>query len=97
MLVSFAAKFSLSYVNSTNCALKKFPQNCHYVLFVFSSRYDFVSIRDGGSTDSPLIGRYCGNVLPTGHLSRGNQLLIRFKSDHSISHEGFRASYRTGK
>ena len=56
-----------------------------------------MSIRDGGSTDSPLIGRYCGNVLPTGHLSRGNQLLIRFKSDHSISHEGFRASYRTGK
>ena len=31
-----------------------------------------MSIRDGGSTDSPLIGRYCGNVLPTGHLSRGN-------------------------
>ena len=97
MLVSFAAKFSLSYVNSTNCALKKVSTKLSLLSFCFSSRYDFVSIRDGGSTDSPLIGRYCGNVLPTGHLSRGNQLLIRFKSDHSISHEGFRASYRTGK
>ena len=55
-----------------------------------------MSIRDGGSTDSSLIGRYCGNVLPTSHLSRGNQLLIRFKTDHSIGHTGFRASYRTG-
>ena len=55
-----------------------------------------MSIRDGGSTDSSLIGRYCGNVLPTSHLSRGNQLLIRFKTDHSIGHTEFRASYRTG-
>ena len=56
-----------------------------------------MSLRDGGSTESPLIGRYCGVVLPPSHLSRGNQLLIRFKTDHSVGHDGFRASYKTGK
>ena len=56
-----------------------------------------MSLRDGGSTESPLIGRYCGVVLPSSHLSRGNQLLIRFKTDHSVGHDGFRASYKTGK
>ena len=65
----------------------------YYVNF----RYDFVSVRDGGTTQSPLVGRYCGHSLPSSHLSTGNQLVIRFKSDHSVSHEGFRASYRAGK
>ena len=56
-----------------------------------------MSLRDGGSTESPLIGRYCGVVSPPSHLSIGNQLLIRFKTDHSVGHDGFRASYKTGK
>ena len=60
-------------------------------------RYDFVSVRDGGTTESPLVGRYCGHSPPLSYLSSGNQLVIRFKSDHSVSHEGFRASYRAGK
>ena len=55
-----------------------------------------MSVRDGGSTEAPLVGRYCGHNLPHNFLSTGNQLLIRFKTDSSISQEGFRASYRTG-
>ena len=67
--------------------------NCFYL----NLRYDFVSVRDGGTTESPLVWRHCGHSLPPSHLSTGNQLVIRFKSDHSVSHEGFRASYRAGK
>ena len=66
-------------------------------MFLVIFRYDFVSVRDGGTSQSPLVGRYCGHSLPPSHLSTGNQLVIRFKSDHSVSHEGFRASYRAGK
>ena len=58
--------------------------------------FDFVSVRDGGTTEAPLVGRFCGHNLPQNFLSTGNQLLIRFKTDSSISQEGFRASYRTG-
>ena len=54
---------------------------------------DFVSIYDGGSTKFPLLGRYCGFISPPEHISTGNQLLIRFKSEKSLSHEGFRVKY----
>jgi hypothetical protein len=41
--------------------------------------------------------RYCGDTIPPRYMSRGNQLYLRFKSDSSVSHSGFRASYETGK
>ena len=58
--------------------------------------YDFVSIYDGSSTDSPLIGTYCGNVAPTNILSTGNELLITFTTDDSTALSGFSASFRHG-
>ena len=54
---------------------------------------DFVSIYDGGSTKFPLLGRYCGFISPPQHISTGNQLLIRFKSEKSLVHEGFSVEY----
>ena len=54
---------------------------------------DFVSIYDGGSTKFPLLGRYCGFISPPEHISTGNQMLIRFKSDKSLAHEGFSVKY----
>jgi hypothetical protein len=41
--------------------------------------------------------RYCGDTIPPRYMSRGNQLYLRFKSDSSVSHSGFRASYETGR
>ncbi len=58
-------------------------------------RYDFVEVREGRDEDSPIIGRYCGHNVPPPYLSNSNELFIRFKSDHSVSHTGFRISYRT--
>ena len=40
--------------------------------------------------------RYCGNDLPPEYLSNSNRLYVRFRSDYSISHSGFKASYVTG-
>ena len=54
---------------------------------------DFVSIYDGGSTKFPLLARYCGFISPPEHISTGNQLLIRFKSEKSLAHEGFSVKY----
>ena len=83
-----------SHTDIQNRLIPIFFNSLNFILVNF--RYDFVSVRDGGTTQSPLVGRYCGHSLPTSHISTGNQLVIRFKSDHSVSHEGFRASYRAG-
>ena len=53
---------------------------------------DYVAIYDGGSPKFPLLGRYCGNIIPPDHFSSGNQLLIRYRSENN---KGFRLIYQT--
>ncbi|XP_063226608.1 cubilin [Bacillus rossius redtenbacheri] len=60
-----------------------------------SCRFDYLEVRDGGSLDAPLVGRYCGNVLPLVPASNANTLLVYFHSDFSVGHEGFRINYET--
>ena len=55
---------------------------------------DYVSIYDGGSPKFPLLGRYCGNIIPANHFSTGNQILIRYKSENSLTNIGFTAQYQ---
>ncbi|XP_010605410.1 cubilin [Fukomys damarensis] len=52
---------------------------------------DFVEIRDGGYENSPLVGIYCGPVLPPRIISHSNKLWLRFKSDILFSYSGFSA------
>lgn len=58
-----------------------------------SCDFDYVEVRDGMQETAPLIGKYCGSVLPVPLTSSSNTMWIRFKSDNSASHAGFRAVY----
>ncbi|XP_046451773.1 cubilin-like isoform X2 [Daphnia pulex] len=58
-------------------------------------RFDYVEVREGGTPQSPLIGRYCNRNLPLPVLSQGNQLFVRFRSDFSVASSGFRARFET--
>ena len=52
--------------------------------------YDWVEIRDGNSSNSPLIGdKLCGSTLPKAITSNGNQLYVKFHSDSSVVGTGF--------
>ena len=64
------------------------------ILFVY--RYDFLEIHEGRDEETPLVGRYCGNNLPPEYVSSGNEMYIRFKTDHSVSGTGFRIRYDLG-
>ena len=55
---------------------------------------DYVSIYNGGSSKFPLLGRYCGHILPPMHISTGNQILVRYRSENSFDNEGFMANYQ---
>ena len=54
-------------------------------------------VRDGGTPESALIGRYCSRNIPLPVVSQNNQLFVRFRSDYSVSSGGFRATYETSK
>ena len=60
-------------------------------------RYDSLTIYDGGSTTSDLIGKFCGNSFPPGQiLSSNNELLMHFETDYySGIYDGFHFEYST--
>lgn len=62
-------------------------------LLVSSARYDFVEIEEPG--ENTILGRWCGSQsVPTNHISKGNQIRIRFISDEYFPSEpGFCIRY----
>ncbi|XP_071477907.1 blastula protease 10-like [Diadema antillarum] len=53
--------------------------------------YDSVEVRTGDiSSPGP---KFCGTTLPGEQVSTGNQLLVAFTSDYSVTGRGFQASY----
>ncbi|XP_053384014.1 deleted in malignant brain tumors 1 protein-like isoform X2 [Mercenaria mercenaria] len=58
--------------------------------------YDYLDIYDGRSLASPLIGRYCGDAIPSEQIrSTSNTMTINFITDSSVTRAGFRAAYNT--
>ncbi|XP_048883839.1 procollagen C-endopeptidase enhancer 2-like [Brienomyrus brachyistius] len=57
-------------------------------------RYDYVAFFNGGETDdSQRIGKFCGTEVPKTIVTSGNNLLVQFVSDLSVTSDGFMASY----
>ncbi|XP_045516085.1 cubilin-like [Pieris brassicae] len=63
----------------------------------YNCQYDYVEVRDGPTSNSSLLGRYCGGSdhIPPIQTSSFNYLFIGFHSDMSISGTGFFANYTT--
>ena len=52
-----------------------------------------MTIYDGDSDASPMIGKYCGVSLPPSQVSSKNEALILLTTDHSITKKGFKLTY----
>ena len=60
----------------------------------FDFRSDALSIFDGDSNTSPMLGNpYCGDSLPPSQISSSNQLFFHFHSDESWTATGFKLEY----
>ena len=59
--------------------------------------YDYIEIRDGGDSDAPKLGSFCGYKMPEDIKSTSNQLWIKFVSDGSVQKAGFAATFMKGK
>ncbi|KAI7814753.1 procollagen C-endopeptidase enhancer b precursor, partial [Triplophysa rosa] len=59
-------------------------------------RYDYVVLFNGGETDdSRRIGKFCGDSVPDVVVTNGNELLVHFVSDLSVTAAGFMAHYNS--
>ena len=54
---------------------------------------DSLTIYDGGSSTSPMMGKYCGDSIPPSHVSSSNKVLIHFLSDTMNTYSGFQMEY----
>ncbi|TMS22780.1 Ovochymase-2 [Larimichthys crocea] len=54
---------------------------------------DFVQVYDGSNAGSSLLGKFCGGTMPKPLESSGNTMVIRFKSDNTLTSKGFKATY----
>ena len=57
-------------------------------------QYDYVIIRDGSTSKSPMIGKFCGTSRPATITSTHNFLWIGFRSDSSTTKQGFKAVWK---
>lgn len=65
--------------------------------FTLESTYncfdDYLEIRNGMTKESPLIGKFCGEIIPRLIPSFTNHLYLRFQSDAAIESTGFQIEY----
>uniref|UniRef100_A0A2A4JDL6 Cubilin n=2 Tax=Heliothis virescens TaxID=7102 RepID=A0A2A4JDL6_HELVI len=59
----------------------------------FRCKYDYLKIYDGPSSDSRLVGKFCGTTYPKSYTSTSNNLYFVFRTDRSLPSEGFRITY----
>jgi hypothetical protein len=52
-----------------------------------------LTIYDGASSTSSMMGKYCGDSIPPSHVSSGNKVLIHFLSDTMNTYGGFKMEY----
>ena len=78
--------YPVPYPDGADCTYTISQENGSYINFTFlnfdiepNCDNDFLEIRDGDSEESPLIGRFCGNVnqIPKTIQSSGNKIWIR--------------------
>ena len=52
-----------------------------------------MEVRDGSSAFDRVLGKYCGSAKPRIIFSSGRFLRVNFRSDSSVSHQGFSAEF----
>ncbi|KAF5282685.1 hypothetical protein FQA39_LY17492 [Lamprigera yunnana] len=57
--------------------------------------YDYLEIRNGGTSSSPLIGKYCGTNIPKEIPSHANQMYLHFHSDSPLVVRGFKITWES--
>ncbi|KAG7190872.1 hypothetical protein KM043_006933 [Ampulex compressa] len=91
-----------NYDHRTDCdwAIEAPPgKNVHLCFLSFQLEYenecsyDFVEVFSGLDASGPPYGRFCGNSNTTDFISINEALLVRFRTDDTISNKGFVAIF----
>lgn len=87
-----------SYHDNIDCSWTINPNNVNNITLTFTSfstepNYDYVTIYDGFTTNSPILGTFSGDTIPNSVTSSSNAMLVVFHTDGSVTSSGWTASY----
>ncbi|KAK7823852.1 hypothetical protein U0070_020523, partial [Myodes glareolus] len=86
------------YDNNLDCTIiLRAPQNNTISLFFYwfeleysnQCSHDFLEVRSGSNSSSPLLDKYCGRLQLNPIFSQNNELYLRFKTDDSVTVPGY--------
>ncbi len=89
---------SSNYQNNLDCFWLIEPTGANSISLNFTSfsteaNYDTVIVYDGPTTSAPVLMRWWGSTLPPALTSTAGALLVRFRTDNSITNSGWTANY----
>uniref|UniRef100_A0AAQ4QYC2 CUB and Sushi multiple domains 2 n=1 Tax=Gasterosteus aculeatus aculeatus TaxID=481459 RepID=A0AAQ4QYC2_GASAC len=58
-------------------------------------QFDFLSIKDGGKAESPILGTYSGAALPPPITTSAHVARLEFLTDHTYTDRGFNITFTT--
>uniref|UniRef100_A0A1I7U561 C-type LECtin n=1 Tax=Caenorhabditis tropicalis TaxID=1561998 RepID=A0A1I7U561_9PELO len=90
--------YPFQYDNNQNCVYQLATLGSYNILLRFSdfgteAKKDYVTVYDGDSVNSPVIGTYSGDLSSFSLVSTGNVMTVAFKSDGAKGARGFSARF----
>ena len=87
-----------NYPNSFTCTwLIQLPigesVKVNFISFELEASFDCLRIYDGNSDQSSMLGKFCGNSLPSSVVSSTNEIFLKFQTDSSINKKGYMIRY----
>ncbi|HNW89430.1 MAG TPA: C10 family peptidase [Bacteroidales bacterium] len=89
------------YPNNSDCLWLIDPSetvskiSLEFTSFSTQASSDVVTVYDGSTTASPVLGTFSGSTLPPVVSSTGPVMLVRFQTNSSTTNTGWRATYRS--
>ncbi len=89
-----------NYGNNQDCQWLITPDNAGSISITFSrlnteSGSDIITIYNGETTSSPVVGTYSGTTLPSAINVSGPKALVRFQTNATIVEDGFLLNYNS--
>ncbi len=89
---------SSTYGNNLRCSWLIDVSSGRIITLNFSSfateqGYDFVSVYNGSSSSSPLLGSFSGSSVPSSVVSSSDRMYVTFTTDGSATRQGWSATY----
>uniref|UniRef100_A0A1I7U568 C-type LECtin n=1 Tax=Caenorhabditis tropicalis TaxID=1561998 RepID=A0A1I7U568_9PELO len=87
-----------NYNNMQSCSYQLATLGAYNVLlrftdFITESGFDKVTVFDGDSINSPIMGIYSGNLGAFSVVSTGNSMMVTFRTDQAVVAKGFSATF----